>query len=278
MNQSQIKIPALTMYVDENGHYDLHADLADLSNRFLCLTGVVMSLDTHHKLESRLNIIKTKYFDSTEVILHRREIISAYPPFEILSNNKIRNDFDNDILNVISSLEYSVIAVLIDKMALVDKFSIIKAQDPYALALEYLMQRFQYSIQDYNRKNSHQIYGDILAESRGGKEDRITKETYKLIYQSKGYNLLHNAQYSFSSSEIKLKKKNTNIAGLQFVDLVSHPARRYILTQNNLGSDLKKTSFEQKIVDILVLEKFRRNSHGIIEGHGTVFFPKKTAR
>lgn len=57
------------------------------------------------------------------------------------------------------------------------------------------------------------------------------------------------------------------------MDLISHPARRYILSQNHLAHNLKPTSFEQTVVEILVKEKFRRHQ-GIIDGYGAVFFPK----
>ena len=77
----------------------------------------------------------------------------------------------------------------------------------------------------------------------------------------------------YSSKEIKLQKKKDNIAGLQFVDLLSHPARRYVLSQNNLAHDIKPTSFVQNIVEILVKSKFRRKKDKI-DGYGTVFFPK----
>ena len=67
-----------------------------------------------------------------------------------------------------------MISVVIDKKALVDKYTLLRAQDPYALALEYLMQRYQYWMQDYSQQRGV-IKGDIVAESRGGKEDRINK-------------------------------------------------------------------------------------------------------
>jgi len=261
------------MYVDENGNYNLREDLSNDSNRFLCLTGVAMRLSAHDDLERELNDLKLQFFQSKEIILHRREIVSGKPPFQALNDVGIRNRFNLEIMRIMSEIDYLVISVLIDKKALVDKYTIIKAHDPYALALEYLMQRYQYWLQRCS-KLFEAVTGDVLAESRGGREDRITKETYKLIYEGKGYKGLKGASRYFSSKEIKLRKKRDNIAGLQFVDLISHPARRYILSRNGLAHSIKPTSFEQEVVDILVNDKFRRNSGGVIEGYGTVFFPK----
>ena len=269
---NKFKKPFLRMFVDENGQSTLREDLTDNSNRFLCFTGIVMRLNEHENLGIHINKLKIDYFGSTDVILHRRELISGKPPFEALKNEKVRNSFNAELLKIISDQKYGVISIVIDKKALVEKYTILKAYDPYALALEYLMQRYQYWIQEYIERYG-QVYGDIMAESRGGQEDKITKETYRLMYDGKGYNELLDAAKYYSSKEIKLSKKKDNVIGLQFVDLISHPARRYILKQNNLAHNIVPTSFEQDIVEILTKSKFRRKN-GIIEGHGTVFFPK----
>ena len=146
-----------------------------------------MRIEAHDLLTQQLDDLKTKYFGSKNVILHRREIISAKPPFEVLKDNDTRLNYNADILRIISESRYGVISVVIDKKALVDKYTLLRAQDPYALALEYPMQRYQYWMQDYSQRHGA-IMGDIVAESRGGREDRITKDTYRLIYDGKGYN------------------------------------------------------------------------------------------
>ena len=265
--------PTFRLYVDENGNYNLREDLTNNSNRFLCLTGIIMRIAEHELLEKELNALKIRYFGSDEVILHRREIVAGKPPFEALNDCDARQNFNADLLKIMSDIDYVTISIVIDKKALVDKYTIIKAQDPYALALEYLMQRYQYWLQHYGKQHGA-VLGDIMAESRGGNEDRITKETHTLIYEGKGYNRLKGAHNFLSSKEIKLRKKKANVAGLQFVDLISHPARRHILSENNLASDIKPASFEQDVVGILVKNKFRRKDSGEIDGYGTVFFPK----
>lgn len=263
--------PALRMFVDENGNNYLRKDLSNNNNRFLCLTGVVMRLIEHDCLTEKINSLKLKYFGTTEVILHRRELISADKPFEVLKDDKTRLEFDVDMLSIVSELRYGVISIVIDKKTLVDRYSLERAHDPYALALEYLMQRYQYWMQDLSKQYGD-IMGDIMAEARGGNEDRVTKETYRLIYQGDGYNKLKGAERYYSSKEIKLKRKKENIAGLQLADLLSHPSRRYILSQHGLANNLSPESFEQSIVEVLVERKFRKYQEKI-EGAGAVLFP-----
>jgi len=137
------------MYVDENGHETLRGNLENDNNRFLCLTGVIMRLSEHKILEQKLNDLKSQIFGSADIILHRRELISGKPPFEILKDDNIRDNYNSGILKIVSDLQYRVIAILIDKKAHVDKYGILKAHNPYALALEFLMQRYQYWLQEF---------------------------------------------------------------------------------------------------------------------------------
>lgn len=264
-----VKTPSLRMYVDENGNYNLRENLDNNNNRFLCVTGVAMYISEHDVLKQHLDDLKMKYFCSADVVLHRRELISGKEPFGALKSQDVRDSFNEDLLRIIRDIDYRVISIVIDKKAHVEKYSIFDAKDPYAIALEFLMERYQFWMQRFNKP----IMGDILAESRGGREDKITKEAYRYVYEGSGHRPLKNAKKYLSSKEIKLKRKTDNIAGLQFVDLLSHPSRRYILSQEELADNIKADSFEQRIVDILVRDKFCRRDN-IIEGIGTKFFPK----
>ena len=266
-----VKTPIVRMYVDENGHETLKGDLSGNDKRFLCLTGIIMMLKEHDRLTDAMNALKVKFFGSTDIILHRRELIAAEPPFECLKNEEFRDEFNNDFLRIVRSTEYWVVSVVIDKKALVDRYGILHAKDPYALALEDIMHRYQYWLQSYSRLCGH-CYGDILIEARSKGEDRRTRATYIEIYNGRGYNRLQDATKYYSSGEIKLKPKSANIAGLQFVDLICHAARRYILTKYGLADNIKHSSYEQQIVEILVESKFRRLEDKI-EGFGIRLFP-----
>jgi len=268
-----MKNPSIRMFVDENGHQELKGDLSNPNKRFLCLTGVIMRISDHPKLTADLDEIKIKHFGNKGVILHRRELISASPPFEALKDPTKRECFNREVLELVERTNFRIISVLIDKYKLSNLYG-FRSQDPYALALEYLMQRYQYWLQEYCRR-IQPCFGDILAESRGGGEDRTTKATYQQIYNGNGYNRLSDASLFYSSNEIKLKPKKDNIAGLQLVELLAHPARRYILTQFNLACNLKQSSYEQRIVQILVDKKFRRcRQSNKIDGHGIVIYPR----
>lgn len=69
--------------------------------------------------------------------------------------------------------------------------------------------------------NRRGVRGDVIAESRGGKEDR----------------------------QLKMKQKSNNLAGLQLADLVAHPSRNEILVEN--GHPVTIAPFAAKVIAVL---------------------------
>jgi hypothetical protein len=245
------------MYVDESGHHTLKGDLSEEANRFLCLTGVIMRIEKHKELTARLDALKLDVFCTSDIVLHRRELVSKKPPFEALKDKDLCARFDSALIKIIDEHPYGVISVVIDKLSLVERYG-ERAQNPYALALEWLMQRYQYWMQDFSAQTTYR--GDILIESRGKKEDRDTKATYTKIYLGQGSTPLRNATDYYSSREIKLEKKSKNIAGLQLADILCHAARRHILSDLQLPSNNRQeNSFGQEICAILTKLKYPRD-------------------
>lgn len=106
------------MYVDECGNPDLESSDNPI-HRFLSLTGVIMDLDyagntVYHQIES----LKSNYFNShpdEPVILHRKEIVNAKAPFEVLKDKNLRERFDTELLGFLKTWEYTVVTVCLDK-------------------------------------------------------------------------------------------------------------------------------------------------------------------
>ena len=106
------------MYVDECGNPDLKSSDNPI-HRFLSLTGVIISLDyVREVLNPQIESLKTKYFGShpdDPVILHRKELVNAKYPFEVLRDQKIRMQFDVELLELLENWEYTVVTVCLDK-------------------------------------------------------------------------------------------------------------------------------------------------------------------
>ncbi len=92
--------------------------------------------------------------------------------------------------------------------------------------------------------------GDVIAESRGGKEDRRLKESFvRLCEKGSGYADAAQISSALTSRQLKMKQKSNNLAGLQLADLVAHPSRNEILNEN--GHPITIAPFAAKVIAVL---------------------------
>jgi hypothetical protein len=163
---------------------------------------------------------------------------------------------------------FRIVAVVIDKLALRKAYGEAAAH-PYHLGLGFLLQRYAGFLNHINRT------GDLMAESRGGAEDRLLKESYSRVYE-RGVWQTHASSFqgALSSCQLKLKTKNANISGLQLADLLGHPVKQWVLRNHGLLEG-ELAPFAQRVLKT-VEGKFNRHLYnGRIEGYGTVLFPKE---
>jgi hypothetical protein len=200
-------------------------------------------------------------------ILHREDIINRRGVFKHLQDASKSQAFDNTLLKVISEADFRVVGVVIDKLSLRQKHGETAAH-PYHLALGFLLQRYCGYLNHINR------YGDVLAEGRGGREDRLLMDSYERVYNH-GVWMTPSSffQQALTSKQLKVKKKSTNIAGMQLADLLGHPVRIAILRdEGHLNEELKP--FAAKLMPILEGKFNRQLYDGRMSGYGKVFFPK----
>lgn len=256
------------LYVDEVGNPDLKSS-DNQEHRFLCLTGVAIELDYVDKiLYPELEQIKKEFFGShpdNPIILHRKELLKKKPPFSKLQDPKVHEEFNKLLLKKLESWEYTVISVIIDKKEHDERYSTWK-YDPYHYCQEILIERFRLFLDIENN------VGDIMFESRGGKEDIRLKRSFRGILENGTHNLTSkDLLHRFTSVELKVKPKSANISGLQIADLIAHPARRWFF-QNVFNMDDGKKTFGDEIICILTKEKFFKY-HGKIYGYGAKKLP-----
>ncbi|MBI4463624.1 MAG: DUF3800 domain-containing protein [Acidobacteria bacterium] len=235
------------MYVDEVGNADLESS-DNPNHRFLSLTGVILDLQyVESTLHPQMEALKACYFGShpdEPVIFHRKEMVNEKPPFQALKDSKIRESFDHNLLSLMGAWECTVITVCLDKKKHRETYTVWR-YDPYHYCLAVLLERFVFFL---NRARSQ---GDVLAESRGGKEDMRLKAAFRRIWeQGTDYVEPNQFQNALTSRELKVKLKANNIAGLQLADLFAHPSRNEILKEQGLlGSTLGP--FGKQVIEIL---------------------------
>jgi len=259
--------PEYRMYVDEVGHSALKSsDHPD--HRHLSLTGVIVQLDyAASTLRPAIEDLKSRYFNShpdEPVILHRKEMVNARPPFEALKDVGTKAAFDHDLLGLLGDLDYVVITAVIDKAAHHARYQ-ARSDDPYHYCMEILVERYVLWLLAKGAR------GDVMAESRGGPEDRRLKAVYSTIHErGNGVVDLRHFRERLTSRELKVKPKHDNVTGLQLADMIAHPSFKAMLAMR-LGRPLDAT-FGGQVGEILERSKYRRLGTRI-EGIGRKWLP-----
>ncbi len=258
------------LYLDESGDHVIR-DLTNPAHRFLCLLGCWFRNPDYLQFHAAVEALKTHYLPhhpDDPVILHREDMINARREFKVLRDKATRVAFDTDLLNVIACADFRVIAVIIDKAALHKAYG-DGAAHPYHLGLGFLLQRYAGYLNYINR------VGDVMAETRGGREDRLLADSYSFVY-TRGIWMTPAPifQAALSSEALKLKQKRANITGLQLADLLGHPVKQWALQRAGLiEEDL--APFSRRLMQI-VEGKFNRHLYdGRLDGYGIVLCPKK---
>jgi hypothetical protein len=256
------------MYLDESGdHTVAGVKPAQWDKRYLCLFGISMDLEMcHRKFQPDFEEFKRKHFGGDiddPVVLHREELKAKSGIFRVLADPAKCRDFNEEMLAIASSAPYRAFAVVIDKLNSQARHYGPVSDHPYHIGLLAMMERY------CGWLKSGRYTGDILAESRGAREDLQLKAAYISIYS--GGTRYYDAQFFqswLSSKEIKIKPKKQNIAGLQLADLLAYPARKHILYEH--GACSKPTGFTLEMAQTIEKRYNRRASDGLVKGYGKI--------
>ncbi len=243
-----IKKEKYRMYVDEVGNPDM-GNTDNPNHRFLSLTGVIISLNiVQTVLHPEFERIKGIYFNhhpDDPIIFHRKELVNKKHPFENLRDDAICEQFNEELLLLMDRMEFRVITVVIDKLEHNRRYITWK-YEPYHYLMKLLIERYVLYLERGGR------IGDVMAESRGGKEDMRLKRSYRRVMdEGTEYITSDRIKTVLTSMELKVKPKLNNIAGLQLADLVAHPSRREILLDNKKIDDTRINIFGDRIIAIL---------------------------
>jgi hypothetical protein len=237
------------------------------TEQYLGVTGVIMRLDYEQDdLTTLLNQIKNSTFGTTDVVLHRRDIIDRKPPFHILNNAQTREQFDAALMQLLAHASYRVFTVVIDKKEHSSRYKVWRFH-PYHYCLTVLLERY---VQWLDRMN---LVGDALAESRGKKENIQLENAYKYLYRN-GTDHVPAAQFQkrLSSKEVKVQPKTANVTGLQMVDLIANPSCRDLICQKT--GVAMTAPYGTRVIAILKKNKYLKSpALGKIEGWGTKWLP-----
>ncbi|MFQ6678677.1 MAG: DUF3800 domain-containing protein [Fidelibacterota bacterium] len=258
------------LYIDEVGHHRDYKDASEIGQRYLSLTGVIFDLKyVADVVAPSIEALKAEFFHShpdDPVILHRKEIVNKKQPFQALQNKKVESDFNKKILKLFEDLDYTVLTVVLDKKEHKEQYSVWH-HHPYHYCMKVMVERFVLFLESF------ELRGDVMCESRGGKEDKQLKKSFNHLWKTgTDYVSINKFHKYLTSSQLKVKLKQNNIAGLQIADLLAHPSLKRILFQKNHLVKNKDT-FGEKIVDILEHGKYYHGSNNQLWGFGKKWLP-----
>lgn len=213
-----------------------------------------------------MNELKHKHFPNHPkiypLILHREDILNKRGSFCVLQDPVLCRAFDEDLLQTINDIPFKLLTVVIDKVSH-GACGYRNLEHPYHYSLLAMLERYCGRLKVINQR------GDVMAESRGGTEDKALRQAYDNFYTyGDTYLPASLMKRTMTSSEIKIKNKAANIAGLQLADLLAHTVTRDVLKAYGRCSDLGGP-FANRVMEI-VRPKYHQNG-GCSKGYGQKF-------
>lgn len=256
------------LYIDESGDHTFGpSTVGQPHKQYLCLLGCAIEAD-YYTTDFTLAFekLKTTHFahdQDEKIVFHREELKARSGLFSCLKDKDKAHAFDSDFIALLKSAQFRAFAVLVDKATTRGKNFGPLPSHPYHIGLLAMMERYCGWLAFTGRE------GDVLAESRGGREDTALKSAYRTVYDSgTRYHSKDFFQQALTSKEIKLKKKEHNISGLQLADLLAYPARRQLLCDIKKGN--VPTGITKTVADILETKYNHQVYDGRVFGYGKI--------
>lgn len=223
------------VYVDESGDHSL----TSIDNDFpvFSLSFCVVKKDDYlSQVVPAMQALKFKYWGHDSVVLHEHEIRKSKGDFTfLLTDRALREQFYEDLNQVMVDAPITIIASVIDKMKLTAKYP--NPWNPYEIALHFCLERLLMFLRDQNQKGKRV---HVVFECRGKSEDAELELAFRRIVAGQNKWGWVNRDFSSMEFEPKFAKKSVNSTGLQLADLTARPIAIKTLrpTQANRAFDV----------------------------------------
>jgi hypothetical protein len=246
------------LFLDESGHHGLKT--LDQQFPVLVITGVLIKKYYYENaFTSQLNRIKKKFFKTTDVIFHSRDIRKWQKEFTSLGDPSLRQDFYDEFNDFLVRANILIISSVIRKDEYIELHG-PQASSPYNIALNFILERAIY----FAQKEAVSTI-EIIAESRGKKEDNDLQSQFQITVN-------HGTKYvkpedfkRYYSKPLSFIRKAENNLGTQIADMLAYPIAQ-------------KIAFPERInLAFAILEKkfYRSFEKDDYLGYGLKIYPKK---
>ncbi|MCD6226722.1 MAG: DUF3800 domain-containing protein [Candidatus Aenigmarchaeota archaeon] len=241
------------LFLDESGDHNL--EVIDPNHPVFALVGCIFENNYYESTAiKKVNELKIKYFNSTEVILHSRDIRKQESkPFLVLRKKEVRENFYQDLNKLFEELYLTILASVIDKHKLKEQYG-HHSDNPYYLSLGFIMERYAIFLREKGDT------GLMIIESRNKTDNELLYIAYsKIMLQGTGF--MRADEFQKRIKDLVFVPKKENEIGTQLADLAAYPIATHILPNRD------KRAFE------ILKMKFRKSKEGEIYGYGLKIFP-----
>jgi len=239
------------VYVDESGDHGLISIDKDYPI-FVLSFCVFNKLNYSQKIVPELMNLKFKTFGHDMVILHEHDIRKKKGYFNTL-NESSRAKFLEELTDIIAGSDFTIVAIVIDKLELQQKYN--RPSHPYHLAMGLGLEQLFCLIKELNQAD---FLTHIVFEARGPAEDREVQEEFIRIRSG------DNRFKQPLPFEMIVVDKKINSEGLQFADVTARP-----IGLSQLRPEQPNRAYE------VLKNKFYKSAAGSFLGYGLNTFPQK---
>lgn len=237
------------IYVDESGDHSLESIDPDYPV-FVLSFCIFRKADYVERVTSAIRHLKFATFGHDMVVLHESDIRRKKGAFSRLPKAP-REAFLNALTDIIGAADFQLVAVVIDKRKLKDRYA--RPAHPYHLALEFGLERIYRLLKETGQDDALTF---LVCEARGQKEDAELELEFRRIRDGANY---FRKPLPF---DLIIADKKTNSEGLQLADLTARP----------IGLTVLRPDQENRAATVLE-RKIYRDRGGNMLGMGLKVFP-----
>ena len=205
------------------------------------------------KFEINLQSFKNDIFGvrppQKPVVFVRNHIVRRVGSFGRLNDEATRDRFDEGLLKLIRETPFLMMLVVIDKKTHEERYRY--PDDPYHYCWKILLERY------CGWLNRNKLKGDIVVESRNKVLNQTLLEEHQKMLE-RPITTYYSTTFKevLTTKEIKFRKKEHNVGGLQLADLLVHDLKDlYMIEKKRLDSQTIQGKFAKRLAPI-VYEKY----------------------
>lgn len=194
------------VFVDESGDHGLQS--IDPSYPVFVLVFCILSLSVYARdAIPSLTEFKFRHFGHDQIVLHEREIRKDIGEFSFLKNSAQKTQFLGELSDLIEGTNMTVIASVIRKDRLTERYSY--PNNPYELALGFGLERVHRWLV---RHQAAEKRTTVVIERRGREEDQALELEFRRVCSGQNY------LCEPFALEPRFVAKSANVPGLQLAD------------------------------------------------------------